>query len=205
MVLRARHEQKLDSLICDRLGLEGTPTDVSPWRDLVNGIISPKGEVEIAVVGKYIALHDAYKSVYEALSHGGVGNECHVDVRRIQAEDLVDEGVGLLEGVDGVLVPGGFGERGLEGKIAAVRWARERGVPYFGICLGMQCAVIEYARNVVGIEGAHHARALARRRAPRHPPDGVPGRRHGEGAGRCGSAPTTARSRRGRWPTSSTA
>jgi CTP synthase len=107
------------------------------------------------VVGKYIQLHDAYKSIYESLSHAGYANRCKVKIRKISAEDILTKGTELLEGVDGVLIPGGFGERGIEGKIQSIRWAREKGIPFFGICLGMQCAVIEYARNVLGLEGAH--------------------------------------------------
>jgi CTP synthase len=111
---------------------------------------------EIAVVGKYIELHDAYKSIYEALSHAGIANQCKVRVRKISAEDVLARGPeALLEGAHGLLVPGGFGERGIEGKIQSIRYARENDLPFFGICLGMQCAVIEYARNVLGLEGAH--------------------------------------------------
>jgi CTP synthase len=106
-------------------------------------------------VGKYVELHDAYKSIYEALAHAGIANNCTIKLRKVRAEDVHNKGVQTLEGVAGVLVPGGFGERGLEGKIEAIRWARENGVPFFGICLGMQCAVIEYARNVLNLEGAH--------------------------------------------------
>ncbi|HEX9794552.1 MAG TPA: CTP synthase [Planctomycetota bacterium] len=132
-----------------------TPTDWSDWEDLIERIRVPHGTVEIAVVGKYIELHDAYKSIYEALGHGGAFHRHKVKLRKIAAEDLADGETALLAGVDGVLVPGGFGERGLEGKIATARWARETGVPYFGICFGMQAMVIEYARNVAGLQGAN--------------------------------------------------
>ena len=117
--------------------------------------LTPEGEVAIAVVGKYTGLRDAYKSLFEALTHGGVANSVRVDTRWIEADDLEANGTAsALESVHGVLVPGGFGERGVPGKIAAVEYARTRGVPYFGICFGMQLAVIETARNVAGIAGA---------------------------------------------------
>ncbi|MCX8229317.1 MAG: CTP synthase [Planctomycetota bacterium] len=147
----------LDDALVRHLGLDkGSVADLSDWKALRDRFANPKGEVEIAVVGKYIELHDAYKSIYESLAHAGAGNEHKVRFRKISAEDLANTNPQkALEGVDGVLVPGGFGERGLEGKINAVQWARENDVPCFGICFGMQAMVIEYARNVVGIEGAH--------------------------------------------------
>ena len=121
---------------------------------MVNKIKNLKNNVKIALVGKYVELHDAYISVVEALSHGGYANDSNVEIKWINAEDIetgnVDE---ILNDVDGVLVPGGFGDRGIEGKITAIKWARENKIPFFGICLGMQCAVIEYARNVLGYEG----------------------------------------------------
>ena len=129
-----------------------------PWQELVERIISPAGEVEIAVVGKYIVLHDAYKSVYEALSHGGFANNVRVRFRKINAEELTRDNVAArLEGVHGLLVPGGFGERGFEGKIEAIRHAREAKLPFLGICLGLQAAVTEFARNVCGIPDAGSA------------------------------------------------
>tara|TARA_R110002126_G_scaffold27665_2_gene92790 strand:+ start:16140 stop:17798 length:1659 start_codon:yes stop_codon:yes gene_type:complete len=146
----------LDRIIVESLGLDCEPvTDLVDWLSMLKRIQAIQEEVEIAVVGKYIELHDAYKSIYESLAHAGIANGCTVKLRKIRAEDVHDEGLRLLEGVHGVLIPGGFGERGLEGKVAAIRWARENGVPFFGICLGMQCAVIEYARNVLNLEGAH--------------------------------------------------
>jgi CTP synthase len=146
----------LDRIVTEHLGLPtDTVTNLVDWIEMLRRIQRIDVEVEVAVVGKYIELHDAYKSIYEAFSHAGVANDCRVRVRKIRAEDVLEEGPGLLEGVHGVLVPGGFGERGLEGKIRAIRWARESGVPYFGICLGMQCAVIEYARHMCGLEGAN--------------------------------------------------
>ncbi|MBL8857041.1 MAG: CTP synthase [Planctomycetes bacterium] len=148
----------LDKLIVERLGLpDAGVTRMDDWAIMLDDIKRTKDSVEIAVVGKYIELHDAYKSIYEALSHSGIANHCKVVLRKVRAEDLTGapEKLALLEGVHGLVVPGGFGERGIEGKIQAIRWAREKGVPFFGICLGMQCAVIEYARNVLGLEGAH--------------------------------------------------
>ncbi len=146
----------LDRLIVERLGLhdEGA-TRLDDWRAMLEDIRTTKESCEIAVVGKYIELHDAYKSIYEALSHAGIANHCKVNLRKVRAEDVLSQGVACLEGVSGILVPGGFGERGIEGKILAIRHAREQGIPFFGICLGLQCAVIEYARDVLGLEGAH--------------------------------------------------
>jgi len=146
----------LDHLIADELNLPAEEsTDFTDWLAMLDGIKTTTEEVEIAVVGKYIELHDAYKSIYEALSHAGISSHRKVRIRKIRAEDVLDDGVDLLDGVNGVLIPGGFGERGLEGKIRAIEWARKNGVPFFGICLGMQCAVIEYARNELGLDGAH--------------------------------------------------
>jgi len=149
-------EAGLDRIVARHLSLpaEGE-TDLSDWEAMVAEVKSAKRKVEIAIVGKYIELHDAYKSIYESLSHAGIANHAKVVLRKIRAEDVLDQGLSLLDGVDGVLIPGGFGERGLEGKIAATRWARENRVPFFGICLGLQCAVIEVARNVLGLADAH--------------------------------------------------
>jgi len=152
------HEQGLDALVCRRLGLDTAPPDLREWRELVERIKHPGGEVEIAVVGKYIALHDAYKSIYEALSHGGFHNDVRVRFRKVNPEDLTPDNVASrLEGADGLLVPGGFGERGYEGKMTAIRWARESKVPFLGICLGLQAAVTEFARDVCGIKNAKSA------------------------------------------------
>ncbi|QDU68604.1 CTP synthase [Engelhardtia mirabilis] len=146
-----------DRMIVDHLHLtdRGEP-DISDWMAMLERIRACDTRVEIAVVGKYIELHDAYKSIYESLSHAGIANDCEIVLRKVSAEDVADRGpAAVLGGVHGLLVPGGFGERGLEGKIEAIRWAREEGVPFFGICLGMQCAVIEAARHLAGLEGAH--------------------------------------------------
>jgi CTP synthase len=129
---------------------------MSAWQKMLDTLKRPSNETEITIVGKYVDLTDAYKSINEALLHGGVANDCGVRVRWVEAEDIVEQGPdGLLASAKGILVPGGFGERGIEGKIRAVRYARENGVPFLGICLGMQCAVIEYARNVCGLENAN--------------------------------------------------
>jgi CTP synthase len=147
----------LDDAIVRHLGLEQTPpADLKDWEDLCDRVRSPRATVEIAVVGKYIQLHDAYKSIYEALAHGAASLRAKVNFRKISAEECADgDPARLLAGVDGLLVPGGFGERGLEGKIRAIRWAREHDVPCFGICFGMQAMALEYARHVAGLPGAH--------------------------------------------------
>ncbi len=151
------YRSKLDRLIVDHLRLDAArEPDLTDWCSMLDQIESTTESVEIAVVGKYIELNDAYKSIYESLAHAGIANRVQVKLRKIKAEELTSgDPAELLAGVSGLLVPGGFGERGLEGKIAGIRWAREQGVPFFGICLGMQCAVIEFARHVAGLEGAH--------------------------------------------------
>jgi CTP synthase len=149
-------EHKLDRLILDKLGLHAGPLAMDDWHELMHRVRNPQSDVQIAVVGKYIDHRDAYKSIYESLDHAGFAHSARVLVKRIEAEELQKDGPDmLLRGVDGILVPGGFGMRGIEGKIEAVRYAREQGIPYFGICLGMQVAVIEYARNVLGLERAN--------------------------------------------------
>ena len=149
-------DNKLDELICRRLGLPAGRLELDDWRDLLHRMRNPREEISIAVVGKYAEHRDAYKSIYEALDHAGIANHAQVRIQRIQAEAVEQEGVErLLSGYDGILIPGGFGERGIEGKVEAIRFAREREIPFFGICLGMQCAVIEFGRNVIGLGGAH--------------------------------------------------
>lgn len=146
----------LDDILIRRLGLKTGPLEIDDWRELVDRIRHPEREVTIAVVGKYISHRDAYKSVYESLDHAGIAHNARVIVRRVEAEEVPVEGAAkLLAGVDGVLVPGGFGMRGIQGKIGAIRYARTKGVPFFGICLGMQCATIEFARNVLGWQDAN--------------------------------------------------
>jgi CTP synthase len=149
-------EHGLDELIVRKLGLKAGPLNLDHWRDLLQRLRNPEHEISIAVVGKYAEHRDAYKSIYEALDHAGVHNRAHICIQRIHSEAVQREGPErLLAGVDGILVPGGFGERGIEGKIDAVRFARERGIPFFGICLGMQCAVAEFGRSVLGLERAN--------------------------------------------------
>lgn len=153
-------DQGLDEIVIRRLGLPERERDYSSWQRVVDVLQSPRGEVEIGFVGKYIGLKDAYKSVDEALTAGGIGNGVRVRLRKVESEDIEKEGPeGLLDGVDGILVPGGFGIRGVEGKIEAVRYAREQKIPFLGICLGLQCAVVEFARNVVGLESANTSEA----------------------------------------------
>jgi CTP synthase len=149
-------ENRLDELIVEKLNLRGKPLEISDWRQMLQRIKNPAHEVTIAVVGKYIKHHDAYKSVYEALDHAGISLNTRILVRKVEAEEIERDGVDrVLSGVDGVLVPGGFGHRGITGKIEAVRFARERQVPFFGICLGLQCCVVEFARNVLGLADAN--------------------------------------------------
>jgi CTP synthase len=148
--------EKMDALVCEFLGLTTPEPDLGDWQSFVDHLIRPSHRVSIGIVGKYIELQDAYKSVYEALTHAGAANDCGVDLVRLDAELLETTGnEPHLQEVDGILVPGGFGERGIEGKIVAARHARENRVPYLGLCLGMQIAVIEFARNVCGLEGAN--------------------------------------------------
>jgi len=149
-------EQKLDTLIREHFGLSSGEPDLGAWREMLEMLRTPKYTTEIALVGKYIELTDAYKSIYEALAHAGIPNQSEVRVRRVKSEEIEKVGAeAALEGVQGILVPGGFGNRGIEGKIEAIRFARERGIPFLGICLGMQCACIEFARNVVQLADAH--------------------------------------------------
>lgn len=151
-------DSRLDQFIIKRLQLSSSTQELelSDWRDLLHRLRNPKHEISIAVVGKYAEHFDAYKSIYEAIDHAGMHHHAQVRVGRIQSEKIEQEGPErLLTGYDGILVPGGFGERGIEGKIEAIQFARERGIPFFGICLGMQCAAVEFARHVIGLEGAN--------------------------------------------------
>ncbi|RAV12517.1 CTP synthase [Paenibacillus contaminans] len=152
----ALREQGLDDIVVNHLKLNTNPPDMSGWESMVQRIKQLQHKTEIAIVGKYVALHDAYLSIVEALSHAGFASNTEVNIRWVNAEDIYENNVDeMLGGVHGILVPGGFGDRGIEGKIMAIRYARERKIPFFGICLGMQVAVIEYARNVVGLESAN--------------------------------------------------
>jgi CTP synthase len=149
-------ENQLDELIVDSLGLPAGTLKLEKWRELLHNLRNPEHEISIALVGKYAQHRDAYKSVYEALDHAGVSRHAQIRIQPIQSESIEQEGPErLLSGYDGLLIPGGFGERGIEGKVEAIRFAREREIPFFGICLGLHCATIEFARNVVGLEGAH--------------------------------------------------
>ncbi|MEL4482442.1 CTP synthase [Shewanella algae] len=147
--------QGLDELVVKRFGLSCPEADLSEWENVVYQEANPNNEVTIGMVGKYIELPDAYKSVNEALKHAGLKNRVSVNIKYIDSQTVEVKGVEVLEGLDGILVPGGFGERGVEGKILAAQYARENQLPYFGICLGMQVALIEFARHVAGMEGAH--------------------------------------------------
>ena len=148
-------EQGLDSYVVDKLRLNAKAADLSEWQAVVHAKAHPEAEVTIAMVGKYVDLRDSYMSLTEALRHAGIKTRTRVNILYMESEELQTAGTSILNEVDAILVPGGFGERGIEGKIAAVKFAREKKVPYLGICLGLQVAVIEYARNVCGLAGAH--------------------------------------------------
>ena len=163
----ALQKEGMDQIVIDLFGLKNRAPKKNIWEEIVRRLLTPKHEVTIGVVGKYIELQDAYKSVYESIAHAGIANYCKVNIRRIDAEDLEKKGgLAQLKGLDGVLVPGGFGDRGTEGKIAAAKFARENKVPYWGLCLGLQIAVIEFARNVLKLKGANSTEFDA---APAHP------------------------------------
>jgi len=150
------HEEGLDEKIAELLNIWTKAPDLKPWQDLAHTIQNPQGEVTIGIVGKYVHLTDSYKSLNEALRHGGIANNINVKLKFIDAEELErDDKLSPLQDVDGILVPGGFGERGTEGKIRAIRFAREKKIPFYGICLGMQLAVVEFARNICGLEKAN--------------------------------------------------
>ncbi|MGR9088724.1 MAG: CTP synthase [Gammaproteobacteria bacterium] len=154
------HAQGLDDIVVNKLRLNAPPADLTEWKNVVEAVGTPLDEVQIAIVGKYVDHTDAYKSLNEALIHAGIRTRNKVAIRYIDSEQIEDEGVASLQDVDAILVPGGFGERGVEGKIATVRYARENKIPYLGICLGMQVAVIEFARDVAKLEGAHSTEFL---------------------------------------------
>ncbi len=150
-------EQGIDKVICQKLKIEYKAGSLHEWRrNVVQKALRPKHSVKIAVVGKYIELQDAYKSIYESLKHGGIANDSEVVIKKINAEKIENtRSFDQFKGISGILVPGGFGDRGVEGKLKAIQYAREKKIPFFGICLGMQCAAIEFARNVVDMKGAH--------------------------------------------------
>ena len=149
------HAQGLDEIVVDKLRLNAKPADLSEWERTVDAVEHPKGDVNIAIVGKYVEHKDAYKSLGEALRHGGLKQKTRVNLRWVESEEIERRGPDMLKDVDGILVPGGFGKRGFEGKVAAARYAREHRVPYFGICYGMHAAVTDFARNIAGLEGAN--------------------------------------------------
>jgi CTP synthase len=149
------HSQGMDDLICRELELNAKPADLSVWAKLVYELANPKHEVMIGMVGKYVELTESYKSLIEALRHAGIHTHTRVNIKYIDSEQIEKDGVGCLKQLDAILVPGGFGKRGTEGKIAAIRYARENQIPYLGICLGMQLAVIEFARHVANIANAN--------------------------------------------------
>ncbi len=155
LIPRMLNESKLDQIVVERFGLDCPEADLSEWDKVVEDEANPEGEVTIAMVGKYMELLDAYKSLIEALKHAGIRSHTKVNFKYIDSETIIDDGTAALESVDAILVPGGFGNRGVEGKIATVKFARENKIPYLGICLGMQVAVIEYARHVAGLADAH--------------------------------------------------
>jgi CTP synthase len=174
------HQQGLDDLVVEHFGLDVRRADLSQWERVVTSRDEQKGEVEIAMVGKYVDLVDAYKSINEALEHAGRHIGVRVRIRYVEAEAIERQGERVLQGADAILVPGGFGERGIEGKISACRYARENRIPYLGICLGMQVAVIELARNVCGLEGAHSSEMHA---TAAHPVIGLVTEWHDAGGG----------------------
>ena len=163
----ALENEGLAEIICRRFGLDATEPDLAAWRTMVDALINPEHKVAIALVGKYAALHDSYLSIVESLTHGGAEIRGKVEIKWVDADEVSDEtAAAQLSDVDGILVPGGFGTRGIEGKIAAARFAREHMIPYFGICLGMQVAIIEYSRHVLGFEDAHSAEFQPQTRNP---------------------------------------
>ncbi|MGZ5802409.1 MAG: CTP synthase, partial [Burkholderiaceae bacterium] len=149
------HDQGLDAIVCEKLGISPKPADLTMWNKLVYALENPKLEVTIGMVGKYVDLTESYKSLTEALRHAGIHTESRVNIEYIDSEEIEAKGTAVLQKYDAILVPGGFGKRGVEGKIAAARYARENKIPYLGICLGMQVALLEYARNKAGLTKAN--------------------------------------------------
>jgi CTP synthase len=149
------HEQDLDDIVVDKLRLNVPPTDLSEWRAVVAAKQNPEAVVDIGMVGKYVQIRDSYISLNESLMHGGIKTRTRVNIHYFESQDIERSGASALQKMDAILVPGGFGDRGIEGKIQAIRYARENGIPYLGICLGMQLAIIEYARNVLALKGAN--------------------------------------------------
>jgi CTP synthase len=207
-VPRMLHSQGLDELICAKLHLHTKPANLTRWDNLVHEVEHPQHEVTIAMCGKYVDLSDSYKSLNEALRHAGIHNHARVRIEYVDSEDLTPANVGNLSRYDAILVPGGFGKRGVEGKILAAQYAREHRLPYLGICLGMQVATIEYARHKAGLAGAnstefdpdtpHPSGKMPKDRSRNGPPSPI-------SAARCGSARRARTSSRARWRTRSTA
>ena len=178
------HEQGLDDIVVDKLKLQAAPAKLDEWERVVDAMEHPTAEVTVAVVGKYVDLTDSYKSLTEALIHAGIHTGTRVNIVYVDSADIEQYGSSTLQNMDAILVPGGFGERGVEGKITAAGYARTHGIPYLGICLGMQVAVIEFARNVAGLEGAHSTEFN-----PRHAPSGHRPDHRVDGQRRHGAAP----------------
>src|SRR5690606_30873489 len=149
------HEQMLDEIVCHKLNILAKAAKLSAWKKLVDALEHPEHRVSVALVGKYVDLTESYKSLTEALIHAGIHTRCQIDIHYVDSEDIEQQGTDCLKGKDAILVPGGFGKRGVEGKIMAINYARVHRVPYLGICLGMQLAVIEFARNQLQLKGAH--------------------------------------------------
>jgi CTP synthase len=160
------HEQALDDIVVEKLRLDAPPTELSEWRQVVSAKANPDGQVDIAMVGKYVQIRDSYISLNEALMHAGLKSRTRVNIHYVESTDIEQHGVHVLKDMDAILVPGGFGERGIEGKIQAVRFAREGRIPYLGICLGMQVAIVEYGRHMLGL---HDANSTEFNRATPHP------------------------------------
>ncbi len=185
-------KEKFDEVVCKRLGIENPAADMTEWEQFVTRLVNPKHRVRIAIVGKYLNHRDAYKSIFESIRHAGAALDCQIDIAEVDAEDLeAGEVAPHFEGVAGILVPGGFGERGTEGKIRAAKYARENGIPYLGLCLGMQIATIEFARNVLGLVGANSTEFD--KKSPHPVIHLLPGQRELKGKG--------ANMRLGTWPT----
>jgi CTP synthase len=155
------HDQMIDEIVCHKLGILARAADLSVWEKLIDAMEHPLNTVRIAFVGKYVDLTESYKSLIEAIKHAGIHTRSKIDIEYIDSENIEKDGTGVLESMDAILVPGGFGRRGTEGKIAAIRYARENKVPYLGICLGMQMAVVEFARHVAGLANAHSTEFVA--------------------------------------------
>ena len=151
------HRQGLDTMVCKMLGLKGGPADLTRWEKMLHSVLQPKGKITIGMVGKYMDHQDAYKSVFEALHHGAIAAGVELEIRRFESDRIVENGSveAAIGGCEGYVVPGGFGERGWEGKVLTAKYCRTKGIPYFGLCLGMQVMIVEFARNVLGLKKAH--------------------------------------------------